>query len=74
MRNGSANPHFHESPCAGGGRAVISALMAAMGTMYGDGAPAASTVHLPSSDISLGIFSSDGTRPIHFRNRGSVRI
>eukprot|EP01043_Picozoa_sp_COSAG02_P112669 COSAG02_NODE_48872_length_330_cov_7.978355_1_plen_94_part_01 len=32
------------------------------------------TVHLPSSDISPGIFSSDGTRPIHFWNRGSVRI
>ncbi len=34
----------------------------------------AGTVHLPSSDISPGIFSPDGTRPIHFWNRGSVRI
>jgi len=30
--------------------------------LYGEGG----TVHLSSADISSGIFSSDGTRPIHF--------
>ena len=30
------------------------------------------TVHLPSADISSGIFSSDGTRPIHRWKREAV--